>query len=267
MAIQGLRSAPQPMEASISDQVGASVEALNMLGLVQDRDQVTESVAAEFRNLEEIGQTGERYIQLPRGIITLQELVTVADSATYPGDKKYPGTYVYSTLWTPGANPHGYKTSDLDNLTLGQANANWPAHARSAVHNPASEQEPLLHFLGQPYDELYAETGQQTQLEAIAEAAQANEAAHEGFAMTPLNAKAVAMIALTRRIKGESMPLSWGYMRDATLPRKTVDGDSYVGYVNSLGVQLSLSGSLGHASSDSGVGLSVGPKELELQAS
>ncbi len=266
MAIEGLRTAPQPLEMNISDEAGASVEALGILGLVQDRDQVIESVTAEFRTLGQSGKTGEPFIQLPRGIITLQGLITALDSATYPGDRKYPETYVYDKLWTPGYDSDGYKESDLDNLELGQT-CNWQAHARLAVHNPASEQEPLLHFLGQPYDKKYAESGQQTQVEAIAEVAQAYDVTHEGFKMTPLNTKAVAMIALTRRIKGEAMPMAWGFMRDATLPRRTVDGGSYVGSVDSIGGQLYLRGSRGRAYSSGGVGLSVGPKELEPQAS
>lgn len=82
--------------------------------------------------------------------------------------------------------------------------------------------------------------------------------------MTPLNAKAVAFIALTRRIKGETMPIAWGYMRDATLPRKEMMGGlSFVGGVGSYGGGLDLGRSYGRAGSCVGVGLSVGPKELK----
>jgi hypothetical protein len=263
MAIEGLRTVPQPSEVSISDQVGASVEALDILGLVEDRDLVTESVTAEFRGLSKSGRTGEAFVQLPRSVITLADLVQASDSATYSGDRQYPETYVYRELWTPGFDKDGYKAEELDNLTLG-GNGDFTPHARLAVHNPASEQEPLLHFLGKPFDKKYAEKGQQTQLEAVEEAVKAYESeGHEDFAMTPLNAKAVAFIALTRRIKGETMPMAWGYMRDATLPRKEVDGYSVVGYVGSGGGGFLLGGSRGGADSSGGVGLSVGSKELK----
>jgi hypothetical protein len=263
MAIEGLRTVPQPSEVSVSDQVGASVEALNMLGLVEDREQVTESVTAEFSKLNESGRTGEAFVQLPRSVITLADLVQASDGATYSGDRQYPETYIYRELWTPGFDKDGYKAEELDNLTLG-GNGDFAPHARLAVHNPASEQEPLLHFLSQPFDKEYAKKKEQTQLEAVEEAVKAYEAeGHEDFAMTPLNAKAVAFIALVRRIKGEAMPLQWGFMRDATLPRKTVDGSSFVGYVYSDGAGLGLRGSDGDAGSDLGVGLSVGPKELK----
>ncbi len=264
MAIEGLRTTPQPREVSnVSDQVGASVEALEILGLVEDHDQVTESVTAEFTSLQSSGRTGETFIQLPRSVISLGDLVKASDSATYSGDRQYPETYVYNELWTPGFDRNGYKAEELDNLTLG-GNGNFAPHARLAVHNPASEQEPLLHFLSKPFDEKYAQKGEQTQLEAVEEAVREYEAeAHEGLAMTPLNAKAVAFIALTRRIKGEDMPITWGYMRDATLSRKTVVGGSIVGFVLSSGDEFSLSGSSGDAYSNLGVGLSVGPKELK----
>ncbi|HEY1644910.1 MAG TPA: hypothetical protein VGF75_00815, partial [Candidatus Saccharimonadales bacterium] len=141
------------------------------------------------------------------------------------------------------------------------------SHARLAVHNPDSEREPLLHFLSQPFDDMYPEDGKKTQLESIDEATATFNAEHEDFEMTPLNAKAVAFIALMRRIKGEDMPMAWGWMRDATLPRKTVRGDSIVGRVGSYDDRLRLRRSRGRADSYIGVGLSVGSKVLEPQAS
>lgn len=263
MAIEGLRTVPQPSEANLSDQVGVSVEALNILGLVEDNDLVTESVTAEFSKLGQSGRTGEAFVQLPRSVITLADLVKASDSATYSGDRQYPETYVYRELWTPGFGKNGYSAEELDNLTLG-GNADFTPHVRLAVHNSASEQEPLLHFLDKPYDKKYPKRGEQTQLGAVEEAVKAYDAeGHEDFTMTPLNAKAVAFIALIRRIKGETMPMAWGFMRDATLPRKEVGGDSVVGGVFSSGDGFYLNRSRGSADSDGGVGLSVGSKELK----
>lgn len=263
MAIEGLKTVAQPNQVNFSDQVGASVEALDLLGLVEDHDKVTESVTADYNALTKSGRAGEAFIQLPRDVITLGGMVRVLDDTPYTGDRKYPTTYVYDELWTPGVGSEGYQVAELDNLTLG-GNGNFATHARLAVHNPANEQEPLLHLLDMPFDGKYAKRKQQTQLEAIDVAVNAYEAeGHEGFAMTPLNAKAVAFIALTRRIKGEAMPMAWGFMRDATLPRKTVGGRSVVGDVDSVDGQLYLYGSDGDAYSYGGVGLSVGPKEIK----
>lgn len=283
MAIEGLRTQPQPRAVNGLDDVGAAVEALEMLGLVRDRDQVTEYVAAEYKALGQAGRPGELYIQLPRSLITLEGLIEVSDAGVYarkhpnsyichalltPAGRKYPNSYVSNALWTPGANPGGYQAEELDNLTPGQQEANWAPHARLAVHNQDFRSEPLLHFLDKPFDKKYAQEGEQTQLDAVTEAIQTYEAEqHEGFVMTPLNAKAVAMIGLIRRIKGQAMPLQWGFMLDATLVRKTVDGKSSVGYVECLYNRLGLYGSSGSANPGIGVGLSVGPEELKLQAS
>ncbi len=263
MVIEGLRTVPeQPKSANISDHVAANVEALDMIGLVEDRDQVTESVARDFEALTESGRTGESYIALPRGLITLSGLIEVSDSGNYNG-KEYPESYVWSSLWTPGTSRGGYKADELDNLTFG-GNVDFPVRARLAVHGNESQEEPLLHFLNKPFDEKYAQSGEQTQLEAIDKAVAAYEAeGHQDFAMTPLNAKGVAFIGLVRRIKGESMPFEWGYMRDGTLRRKTVGGRSVVGDVDSDGDEFYLGGSDGGAGSGCGVGLSVGPRVLE----
>jgi hypothetical protein len=256
MAIRGLRTEPQP---SVGDAVGASVEALHMLGLVQDHDEVTKSTAADFAALEGSGRTGELYVRLPQSI-ALAGVIAVLDGGNYPDKKEYPETYVYRKLWTPGTDPNGYTDKDLGNATPSA----YPAHGRLAVHNPISPREPLLHFLNKPYDEKYAEPGEYTQLMAIAEAAAAYDAEGKpALAMESLTARDVAMIALTRRIKGESMPIQWGLMRDATLPRRTVDGDSFVGVVCSNDGQLELVWSYGYAYSFVGLGLSVGPKSLE----
>lgn len=50
------------------------------------------------------------------------------------------------------------------------------------------------------------------------------------------------------------------FIRFPQLPNKTLDGDSYVGYVYSGGGQLRFDGSDGHAGPVEGVGLSVGKK-------
>src|SRR3990167_1812088 len=251
MTIEGLRNAPSLPQVNITDAVGASVEALDRLDLVNDRERVVETVTADFELINSSGVTGESFVQIPQRLVKLSGLVETLDAGPYPG-RDYPATYIYHALWTPGNNANGYKDEELGNLE-GDETAVWQPHARLAVHNPDSKDEPLLHFLGQPYDAKYAEQGQETQLEAIAKAKQAYESEHEGFNMTPLNANAVAMIALIRRIKGEAMPMEWGFMRDATLPRKFVGGVSFVGDVYSRYGKLKLNDSNGNANPNNGV--------------
>lgn len=265
MAIEGLSREQSVPVAKPSDDIGVAVEALERLGLVADRDRVAETVAADFAALDSSGTTGEKYIALPNCSRTLWQIIAASDSGEYMGGKKYPKTYVYHNLWTPGAHRGGLQAEEIGRLGLPdqQASDDWQEHARLAVHNPASEHEPLLHFLGLAFDEMYAQEGQDTQLQAITREKQAYEAKHPGCTMVPLDAKAVAFIGLMRRIKDETMPVAWGFMRDATLPRKTVGGDSIVGGVRSDGDRLRLDRSYGNAGGG-GVGLSAGPK-LELQ--
>jgi hypothetical protein len=260
MAIEGLRTVPErPISVILSNNVDTNVEALDTLGLVEDRDQVTESVTREFVALDHAGRTGEAYIALPRGLITLEDLIDVSDSGNYNG-KRYRESYVYHELWTPGTIKGSYKADMLDNLTFGVSDGNFPVHARLAVHRGENQDERLLHFLNMPYDGAFAR-GRKTQLEAIDEAITAYEAeGHEDFVMTPLNAKAIAYIGLVRRINGEYMPLERGCMRDGTLRRKKVGGEPVVGDVSFSGGRLLLVYSDGYSDSKYGVGLSVGPK-------
>ena len=265
MTIEGLNTVRQPVDLDLSDHVGASVEALRMLGLVEDQDRVAETLAVDYAKLvRNSGRTGELFIQLPKGMITLADLIQISDSVPPPKDKRYPKTSFYNELWTPGFSQGGYQADELDNLALG-SNDDFTSHARLAIHDPVGELEPLLHFLDQPFDKIHAKRGKQTQLEAVHEAIDVYQTEeHEDFTMAPLNVKAVAFIALSRRIKGEAMPMAGSYMRDATLPRKIVEGKSLVGYVSSLNDKIYLHKSFGRADSRFGVGLSVGPKELKV---
>jgi hypothetical protein len=287
MAIKGLRTAPQPFEAryienKIDNPVDASVEILSILGLVENRNRVAKSIAAEFDSLSQCGRAGEAFIQLPRRIITLEGLIKVLDGIRYSyGRIRYHDTNVWNTLWTPGVNKNGYRAEELDNLTA-DGNGDFMPHARLAIHNPYfikyqrdnpnPTKEQLLYFVGQPYDE--SDNGEPTQLEAIKKAASEYEAeGREGFEVTPLNAKAIVFIALMRRVMGEDMPLQWGAMRDATLPRRTMKSGSYIGcmfsdyYDDKAHLDgLNLDRSKGGVDLTEGVGLSVGPNNIERQA-
>jgi len=265
MAIEGLQRGQQP-NVNVSDDVGASFEAMQRLGLVPDAlgEQILEDITGDFRALRNSGKTGELYVYLRPDLVTIEEINEVSDGGTYLDGRKYPKSYVDREIWTPGD-----ETED----PLG-ANSNWPSHGRLAVHNPNSHYGPLLHFLKQPFDDRHAEPGEETQLEALAGEKEAYEANHPGFNMISLDGRAVAIIGLTRRIKGVddkgqpiAMPINTGYMNDPTRPRKTVGGLSCVADVLSGVGQLKFYGSVGGARPAVGVGVSVGQKPLEAQAS
>jgi hypothetical protein len=261
MAIQGLQKS-EAVPVLNNDDVGAAVEALSLITNFDDRAQVEESVRRDFAGVRESGVKGEAYIQVPGSVANLGRVVQALDEGNF--SKDYPSTYVWHELWTPSTGPEGYAQEELDEID--GLPTGWQAHGRIAVHGTESQDEPLLHFLGLPYDDYAKQTwdpkAEATQLEKVAKAKQAFEAEHPDFNMVVLDANAVGFIGLMRRIKGEPMPMSWGFMRDASLPRKTVGGDSVVGCVDSLGGQLGFSNSLGYGNGYVGVGLSVGLKEV-----
>jgi hypothetical protein len=226
MAIEGLRPAPQHSNLHISDDVGAWLGALDRLGLMQDHDRVAQTMIADIDNLRLCGLVGEPYVYYPQAI-TFQGLIDSLDNGNFPRHA-YPPTDMNHRVWGPGEHRERYSYHHLDQLSLEQAYADWAPQVRLAVYNTQAtpKVDRLLHFLSLPFDAHSAAPGQRTQLEAIAETKLAYDSGHEGFFMTPLNTQAILTIALSRRLrraKGEAMPVSRAYFRDATLPRLYTD--------------------------------------------
>lgn len=274
MAIDGLRPVPQHSDLHISDEVGAWLGVLDRLGLMQDHDRVAETMIADIDNLRSCGLVGEPYVYYPQAI-TFQGLVDALDNGKFPRHA-YPASDVNHKVWGPGEHKERYSYSQLDQLALKQAYAEWAPQVRLAVYNTQAtpKVDRLLHFLGLPFDADSAAPGQRTQLEAIAETKLAYDSEHLGFVMAPLNTQAILMIALNRRlrrVKGEVMPVSRAYFRDATLPRLLTDPlwpskpqrfneppISLVGMVFSGAKgEMVLDWSRGTAKEDVGVGLSI----------
>lgn len=258
MAIEGLRQeviAPAP-KVTIGDRAEVSVKALRMLGLAEDRDQALESISADYQSLTDLNIPGRPYVDIPYSTFSTAYLVYAIDANT-----DGPDTHVYDNFWIPGKKSGSYTDEQLAQSS-GQT-----TQARLALHSN-HDQEPLLHFAGQPFDGKYAEKGPRTQLESVERAKKAFEAEHPDRTMQALGHRAFLLISLEQRIKGEPLPIKWGYMRDANLPRAKVygprtepQGGWLVGGVYSNDGKLVLSTSYGGAYSDKGVGLSVGLKE------
>src|SRR5436853_4317 len=126
MAIEGLKNVAEPQTSTQTDEIGAAVEALELLGLVEDRDRVTETVTADFSVLDKGGVAGEKFIKLPNRNVSLPEMIVVLDSGNYKDT--YPETYVDDNIWTPGAHPKGYKAEDIGNSDRDQRADTWPSH-------------------------------------------------------------------------------------------------------------------------------------------
>lgn len=272
MAITGLKrieAAPKQIMTIKDDDVNAAVEALGILRLLDlnNKDAVklaTTKVRNDFEAAASSGVNGEPFIQLPgklpngKRLISLGEMITALDEGTFR--RKYPKTYVYGELWTPGVGSEGYTEEQLeivDGLSPG-----WEPHGRIAVYGAECEQDPLLHYLNLPFDEdaknKYNPEAPTTQLEKLAGLRTAFEAQHQGFNTAALGARAIAFRALMQRIKDEPMPISCGFLRDTSLPRITVGGVSVVGHIYSRDGRFHLGDSIGRADRNSGVGISVG---------
>lgn len=286
MAIQGLKSAEVASEVRVivdpSDASAVTVEALDMLGRIEggreEKEEVRKAIAIEYATLlGRVSQPGELYVLPPLGSgFTLEDMLTLADGASYPEGRTYAQTYPLSNnspdfnnrLWFPkDSSVEGYSTEEINRTDVAKDGEEAPmatvATARIALKTGSVAEDPLLQFLGLPYDEMYAGEGEATQLAELTKA-QAEFAANEankGLALTPINAAGFTMLALQARIKGEKLPVSWGFMRIPQLGRKTVGGSSVVGDVRSDGGQLLFGDSYGNALGDDGVGLEVGQVE------
>lgn len=283
MAIPGLRSAEQPSEVRVevdpSDSVEVTMGALDMLGRIEgDRDEVKDAIATAYATtLGRVSTPGELYVLPPLGAgFTLKDMLTLADGASYPEGRTYSQTYPLNQgdsdfnnrLWFPkDPTREGYSVDEINRTDIAKDGQEAPVAtvptARIALKNGSESQDPMLQLLGLPYDEMYAGEGEPTQLTELAKAQAefAADEANEGLELTPINAAGFVMLALQARIKGEQLPSSWGFMRIPQLGRKTVDGDSVVGYVRSRGGQLRFSYSYGDGYGGDGVGFSVGQIE------
>lgn len=262
MPIHGLVTpevTPKPQFIDNASVAAVTTEALSILGLITDRDEALESIGDDYFALNELTldahETGELYVDIPYNLISTQGMI---DAINNHGGKNYPKTAVYDNLWTPGTQAGSYTDEQL-----AKASGNEPT-AKLALHSDEASEEPLLHFLNLPFDD-YAKKqwnpdAEKTQIEAIAEQKDALETVYPEFIVSALGHRAFLLLGLQRRITGQKMPLTWGYMRDANLPRTTVGGSSVVGGVRSYDGQLYLLYSAGDADPGAGVGLSVGQK-------
>lgn len=279
MKILGLKSAETPNKSTVADpaeSAAVTMAALGMLNRIEgDREEeVASSIATAYAALlGRVSIPGELYVSLPLGPgFTLKDILTLADGASYPEGRTYRQTYPLNPgdsdfnnlLWFPKDPTHeGYSVDEINRTDIAKDGQEAPVAtvptARIALKNGSESQDPMLQLLGLRYDEMYAGEGEPTQLTELAKAQAefAADEANEGLELTPINAAGFVMLALQARIKGEQLPSSWGFMRMPQLGRKTVVGDSVVGFVRSDGGQLRFGHSDGLGYGYAGVGFSV----------
>ncbi len=275
MPIRGLEQG-QPARAAaidcLGDEVGASMEALGRLGLVPEHveDQVAADLATDYETVRTgSGKTGELYVCLQPSLVTVEHINNVSDGGTYHSGKRYPesrlddfGKGIYGP-WTTHCEP---------DHPLDSVNQTWRTHGRLAV---AASSGSLLHFLGMPYDSLYAELKEKqsddpyhelfgeredTQLQALETERQAYETDNPNFNMIALDALAIAFITLKSRILGCLPPITEGSIN---LPTRTSRSRVWGERIRSMHV-VSYDGRLvytslpGRSKQGCGLGISVG---------
>lgn len=257
--IEGLK-AGQP---DVDEAIGVTLEAYKTLGFAPDEDQATESLKENFKPIAELGYDGRLYVEPPQGV-SFDAIIAAAERKRPSGVEE---AYRWPNLWVPGTKKKSYTVAELD------AAAEEP-EARLAAFNADenTEVDRLLHFLNQPYDDEYREGASQTQLEALAALEKAFAEKHEQSFLRSLGHRAAGMFILMDRIRGvdsssNEFVLNRGWMRVPEFGRRKVDVDSVVGFVLSFGGQAEFGRSFGFAGWGVGVGVSLGQKELDPQAS
>ena len=250
----------------VSEAVGVTIEASKLLGSTPDIDTATQALTDQYTALADLGYDGRLYVE-PPAEVGFEDIV---DAVEGKRPSSVSPVYRYAPLWTPGTEAESYKAKELDKSPLDTV-------ARLAIFNAdkTTNVDPILHFLNMQYDDMYRDGEPQTQLEALAATKEQFAQKHPQTLIQGLGHRAAAMLVLMDRIRGvekvdpksEDFVLNTGFLRVPGLGRRTVDGDSLVGRVYSDDGQLGLGGSDGNSLSSGGLGLAVGQKELEPQAS
>ncbi|NTW62335.1 hypothetical protein HGB25_02925 [Candidatus Saccharibacteria bacterium] len=253
--------------AKASEDVAVAVQALDMLGLVDDPDQLTESYLYQYDVLlKQQTRPGEFFIQVPISSpdFCLRSMISVIDGDNYGGGRQYPPTEVWETLWGVNNYKLGYTYGEASQIGFGRniMASDFAMHPRLAVNDGPDDREPLLHFIDRPMFE-QCDKDDKTQMQLLAETKGDFEVEFPEFYMAPLNVASVAMIALQRRIKGEPMPIEWGLMRIPYMGQKPVrHAGMTVAGVKSRNSQLIIDGAKNPRVISDGIGLSVGINEM-----
>jgi len=266
MPIPGTLSSPEnrsfqldsTIDPTIALAVSTTLKVYDMLDILDSEAEAKKAFTERYTDLMQLGE-GRFYPDLTAKQASSEQLWRAAVDLR-PQDVA--DDYRYHELWTPGTEPDSYTEEELDGSVSDDS-------ARIALFNTdKTGVDPILHHLGLPYDD-YAKNkwnpdASTTQLEAIEQDKRAFEAAHPGYSLDQLGFRAALTLVIMDRIanvdpRSEKYILNRGYLR-TELGRRTVDGYSVVGVVNSDVGRAGLGGGRGSADSYIGVGVSAGPK-------
>ncbi len=264
MAIAGLKFPPvtpvidtlyQPGTPDVAEAVETTVALFKLLGPVKVDNEVVlrDSLTTGYNKQVELGLDGRLYPEVPNSVTT-EQLEAAADRKRPRGVEK---TYRWPDLWGDDMTKGVYTEAELNGSVT-------EATTRIAFFSKQPDDyDPLLHFRGVAFDDVYRDKGQPTQLELIEQEKVDFALSHAGFALQTLSHRDYLVLALMDRIRkvkpsDPSFVLNRGWMRVPEPGRKSVGSVSCVGVVVSLDGQLRFNWGRGGASGDLGVGLSAG---------
>ena len=252
MAIAGLKeplevvtTEPSPVEEAVETTIGM----LQRLSLVNDEQALHSSLTGEFTRLVELGK-GRLYVRLPAGVKTSQ-LIELAN--TLAVERGFASVFTWPHFWVPDTEANSLTEQELD--------GSFVAFTAQLALFADSKYDPLLHFAGLSFDDMYRDNGRPTQLEKIGQAQAEFVAQHPGAALDTCDQRDYLVWYIMDMIRGVptgELALAQGFMRVPRHGRRRVGGDSCVGDVYSGGGRADLVWSFGYAYDDYGVGLSVG---------
>ena len=253
MAIAGLKeplevvtTEPSPVEEAVETTIGM----LQRLSLVNDEQALHSSLTGEFTRLVELGK-GRLYVRLPAGVKTSQ-LIELAN--TLAVERGFASVFTWPHFWVPDTEANSLTEQELDGSFVAFT-------AQLALFADSKYDDPLLHFAGLSFDDMYRDNGRPTQLEKIGQAQAEFVAQHPGAALDTCDQRDYLVWYIMDMIRGVptgELALAQGFMRVPRHGRRRVGGGSCVGVVFSSGGRANLDWSYGNAFVGNGVGLSVG---------
>ena len=234
--------------------VASSLRLFAHLGISAGRN-LRKEFKADYGQLAGLGYGGRLYPELPADITDAD----LAEAMKAARPKGVSPDEVWDPFWTPGTKPQSATVNELNGSATGVT-------AKLAIHSATpGDYDPVLHFRGLAYDDMYRQPNKPTQLEMFQRTAEKFGAAHEGegASLAAGDHRAYRTWVLMDRLDGVSprdpkFILNQGFMRVPRLGRKSVAGVSCVGGVFSDGGRAYFGGSYGGAHVGYGFGLVAG---------
>lgn len=257
MAIAGLKTPTPVIEdaelplSRVGEAVNVTVNLLERLGLVDDETALRESLSSDYERLTALGD-GRLYLELSATVTTNQLIQLANGLATESGHDQ---AYLWPNFWVPGTEEGSVTEAELNGSATSFT-------ARLALFDPDASYDPLLHFTNSSFDDKYRDSKKQaTQLDLIERVTAEFTTAHAGAMLRAADERDFLVwyiMDLIRGVSAENIVLARGYMLVPRHGRRTVDGDSCVGSVDSSGGRAEFGWDFGGALGCGGVGLSAG---------